>query len=29
MQSADRKTNTATVDLSNAINKLTVKRIAA
>lgn len=27
MQSADRKTNTATVDLSNAINKLTVKRI--
>lgn len=27
MQSADRKTNTATVDLSNSINKVTVKRI--
>lgn len=27
MQSVDRKTNTATVDLSNSINKVTVKRI--
>lgn len=28
IQSVDRKTNTATVDLSNSINKVTVKRIA-
>ena len=27
IQSVDRKTNTATVDLSNSINKVTVKRI--